>query len=105
MREHLTEKQQYWLGHVQACDRAGLTMRSYAEANGLSLAALYSWKATLRRKGALDEAAKPRLFQRATVVGGRASGQCRVVLPSGLALEVTCGTEPTWVAELVRALS
>jgi len=104
MREHLTEKQQYWLDHVQACDRAGLSMRSYAEANGLSLTALYSWKATLRRKGALD-AAKPRLFQRATVVGGRTSGDCRLVLPSGLALEVGAGTEPEWVAELVRALS
>lgn len=103
----LTEKQRSWLAHVQACREADTTMRAYATEQGLDVKAFYSAKALLRRKGILEPKArreKPR-FAKAQVVDGRGVGRCRIVLPSGLALEIGDGTDPAWVAELVDALA
>jgi hypothetical protein len=103
----LTEHQRSWLAHVQACREAGTTMRAYAAERGLNLPAFYSAKALLRRKGALEPKAqreKP-CFAKARVVDGHGAGYCRIILSSGVALEVRDGTTPAWVAELVRALA
>ena len=102
----LTEKQRFWLEHVEACDASGQSMRAYAQACDLNTTAFYNWKSILRRKGVLGESpAEPRLFQKANVTEGRTLGQCRLVLPAGLTLEFDSSAEPTWVAELVRALA
>lgn len=101
----LTKKQTYWLRHVQACDSAGMTMRGYAEANGLKVADFYSWKKSLRSKGLLAPGAKPSpsLFKRAQVMAS-GGGLCRLLLPSGLTLEFEPGTDPRWLAELLGVL-
>lgn len=106
MSSQLTEKQQHWLGHVNACRRSGQSTRSYAEANGLSLAALYNWTSVLRSKGVLDAPVRGsgKLFRQAAVVDG-GGGRCHVVLPTGLMLEFDDRAEPAWVAALVQALS
>ncbi len=33
----LTERQQYWLKHIRACDDAGQTSIDYARANGINV--------------------------------------------------------------------
>ena len=38
----LTERQQYWLQHIRACDAAGQTRIEYARANGINVHSLYS---------------------------------------------------------------
>jgi len=102
----LTEKQRFWLEHVRACERTGQSMRRYADEQGLEVAAFYSWKAALRRKGALGNTAQaPQLFRKAHVVDGRSAGRCRLILPTGLTLEFDSAAEPAWVAELARALA
>lgn len=106
MQTTLTEKQQFWLEHVRACDESGQSMRAYADANGLNAAEFYSWKATLRRKGAfVSKGASTGLFRKAEIVDGHHLGRCRITLPSGIALDIEAGTEPTWVARLVSVLS
>lgn len=101
----LTAKQQFWFDHLKACAAAGQSMRDYAEHHGLDITAFYGWKAQLRRKGLIQPAGQARqpLFKKASVTGA-ARYRCRVVLPAGLALEFDVGSEPAWVAELVRAL-
>ncbi|MFW6346903.1 MAG: hypothetical protein ACOC0M_11325 [Halomonas sp.] len=106
----LTDVQRDWLRHARACDEAGTTMRAYATEHGLNLDAFYTAKGLLRRKGVLAPKAsrsqpEPPRFAKARVVDGRGLGRCRVVLPSGLALEVDAGTDPAWVAALVGALA
>jgi transposase len=100
-----TEKQQFWLEHVQACSISGKSMRAYAQANCLSVSAFYSWKKTLRGKGLAGELQpeSPSLFRKA-VVSDRRSGHCCVRLPSGLILEFDADIDPHRVAALVRAL-
>lgn len=105
-RTSLTEKQRFWLEHVRACERTSQSMRRYAEDQGLEVAAFYSWKAVLRRKGVLGETAPaPRLFRKARVVDGRSAERCRLVLPMGLTLEFDSGADPVWVAALAKALA
>ena len=105
MPSTLTKKQQFWLDHVRACDQSDQSMRAYARANGLKVAEFYSWKAVLRRKGVVGEDKPAAVFRKADIVDDRYPGHCRVMLPSGVALEVEAGTEPAWVAGLVAALS
>tara|TARA_R110002074_G_scaffold51314_1_gene129831 strand:- start:531 stop:794 length:264 start_codon:yes stop_codon:yes gene_type:complete len=70
----LTERQQYWLQHIRACDTAGKPSVEYARENGIGVSALYAARLALANKGALLQPGPPR-FQKATVVGGRFS--CR----------------------------
>jgi hypothetical protein len=106
--EHsLTEKQRFWLEQVKACNESGQSMRDYAEEHELDLGAFYSAKSVLRQKGIIEGTApgKQPLFPKARLSEGRSLGRCRLVLPAGAALEFDAGTDPTWVAQLVRSLS
>ena len=49
----LTERQQYWLQHIRACDAAGQTRIEYARANGINVHSLYSAKKALAAKSTL----------------------------------------------------
>jgi len=49
----LTERQRYWLDHVQACAASGKTIAEYAAAHGLAAQAMYAGKKRLVKKGIL----------------------------------------------------
>jgi len=52
----LTEKQQYWLKHLDAIETFDGTLKQYAEAHNLVLQDIYSWKSQLRQKGVIAPA-------------------------------------------------
>jgi len=60
----LTERQGYWLKHIQACDASGMTMVEYALAHDINVKGLYSGKEILVRNGVLPRAQRPSRFQR-----------------------------------------
>lgn len=35
LRDELTERQRYWLDHIEACERSGQTTKAYTEAHEL----------------------------------------------------------------------
>jgi hypothetical protein len=76
----LTERQQYWLQHIRACDAAGKPSVEYARENGIEVSDLYAARKALADKGALP---KPPRFQKAAVVGGTAGAQWQIQLPNG----------------------
>jgi hypothetical protein len=78
----LTERQQYWLKHIHACDAAGKPSVVYARENGIEVSALYSARKALADKGALPKPGPPR-FQKATVVDRTAGVQWQIQLPNG----------------------
>jgi len=78
----LTERQQYWLKHIRACDAAGKPSVVYARENGIDVSALYSARNALAEKGALPKSRSPR-FQQATVVDRTAGVQWQIQLPNG----------------------
>ena len=57
--DELTERQQYWLKHIRACDDARQTSIDYAKAHGLKVKSLYSARKALAEKGALPPAPPP----------------------------------------------
>lgn len=54
-RDGLTEKQQFWLEHVESCASSGVSMRAYSAQHGLDLQHFYSWKKQLKALGVLSE--------------------------------------------------
>ena len=53
----ITERQQYWLDHIQAADAFDGSIANYARTEGLKPNELYSWKGILARRGLLGVAA------------------------------------------------
>ena len=88
LREELTERQQYWLNHIESCDQLGQATKAYAETHGLSVSMMYSWRKKLSVMGVLSAGSERRQscnFERVQVVGGEPrSGEWRIVLPNGV---------------------
>jgi hypothetical protein len=81
----LTERQQYWLKHIRACDAAGQTSIDYARANGINVKTLYSARKALAEKGTLPPR-KAICFQKVQTpaVHSHPDSQWRIQLPNGV---------------------
>ncbi len=81
----LTERQQYWLKHIRACDAAGQTSIDYARANGINVKSLYSARKALAEKGTLP-LRKAISFQKVQTPAGHShsENQWRIQLPNGV---------------------
>ncbi|MCP4011118.1 MAG: hypothetical protein GY726_16580 [Proteobacteria bacterium] len=81
----LTDRQRYWLEHVQACEASGKSMAEYAASQGIAVRAMYGGKKTLVKKGVLP-VVQPTRFQRVQVMEATASSQWRIGLPNGVSV-------------------
>ena len=83
----LTERQQYWLKHLRACDASGKTTIDYAREHSIKVKSMYSARKALAEKGTLPRPQSTR-FQQVQVVAGKPAGdaQWHVQLPNGLAV-------------------
>ena len=85
----LTERQRYWLEHLEACERSGETTKAYAKAHGLSPSMMYSWRKELTIRGVWSRRcgmSRPSTFDRVEVVGEASPllSTWRIVLPNGV---------------------
>ena len=94
----LTERQRYWLEHIQACAASGKSIVEYAAAQDFTAQTMYAGKSTLVKKGILS-ALRPARFQRVQVMEAPASNQWRIGLPNGVSVvfagEVDAGSLAT----------
>ena len=94
----LTDRQRYWLEHIQACETSGKSIAEYATEHGVNARAMYSGKKILVNKGVLP-ATQPTRFQRVQVMEAAVSSQWRIGLPNGVSVafvgEVDAGTLTT----------
>jgi len=81
----LTERQRYWLEHIQACKDSGKTIAEYAAEQGFTARAMYGGKKILVKKGVLPSR-RPARFQRVQVLEATPSSQWRVGLPNGVSV-------------------
>lgn len=81
----LTERQQYWLKHIRACDTAGQTSIGYARENDINVKTLYSARKALAEKGTLPPR-KSVSFQKVQTpaVHPHLDNQWRIQLPNGV---------------------
>jgi hypothetical protein len=84
----LTDRQRYWLEHIQACEASGLSMAEYAGSKGIAVRAMYGGKKILVQKGILASA-QPARFQRVQVMEEPVSKQWRIGLPNGVSVAFT----------------
>ncbi|MFB3077560.1 MAG: hypothetical protein ACE1Y4_06090 [Lysobacterales bacterium] len=86
----LTERQQYWLNHIRACDRSGQTIIDYAREHGINVKSLYSARKSLVQKGKLPRP-QPDRFQKVQVVSSASNlaNQWQVQFPNGTAISFT----------------
>ena len=81
----LTERQRYWLEHIQACKDSGKTIAEYAAEQGFTARSMYGGKKTLVKKGVLP-GTHPARFQRVQVLEAPLSSQWRIGLPNGVSV-------------------
>lgn len=86
-KNHLTERQQYWLKHLRACEAANMTTVDYARKHDLKAKSMYAARKALAENGALPAVpASP--FQKVQVASASAltGSQWQVQLPNGAAV-------------------
>jgi hypothetical protein len=104
-RESLTDKQRYWLTHVERCEVTGSTMVAYAGAQSLDLKQFYTWKMRLTRLGILPQSTKPVAFKRIAVRPTQEFGaSCRIECPNGTRIQVAAGCDPAWLSLIFKAV-
>ena len=82
----LTDRQQYWLEHIKACDASGKCASAYAAERGFRVGAMYAGKKSLIQKGMLPQPAGVR-FQRVRSEAATVGGEWRIQLLNGVSVE------------------
>jgi transposase-like protein len=96
----------FWMEHVAAIKREGISASAYAKRHGVAVTRLYYWQRKLRAAAVPAEAIQPRAFVALRVghaVGARVPANCTLVLESGMRLEMMALPTPEWLAALGRA--
>ena len=81
----LTDRQRYWLEHVQACEASEKSIAEYAATQGIAVQTMYAGKSMLVKKGVLPST-QPTRLQRVQVMEATASNQWRIGLPNGVSV-------------------
>ncbi len=98
----LTERQRAWLEHLRACRAQGLSLKAYAQRQGLNLQRFYQWNRRLKRLG-LAATDAPVSFAAVRVSAARAvTGSQRLHFPNGLMLEWDGSADLALVEHLLR---
>lgn len=108
-KDELTERQRYWLGHVEACERSGQTTKAYAEVHGLSTSMMYSWRKEFTIRGVLPKRSKTRQakgFDRVAVIGTEAASSAwHIVLPNGVQIGFSGPVDEARLSAVLTAAS
>ncbi len=88
----LTQKQSYWLRHIEKAQAPELSISGYARANQLNPQQLYQYQHALRKKGVLSIKDKKPRFQKLTIQETvnqslAKPGMVNLYFPNGLRLE------------------
>ena len=115
-RGELTERDRFWLRHLERQAAGAETSKAYAAREKLSICALYqarmrliargAWPAAPARKGSGPVLAAPVRFTRlALPAPAPAAMACRLRLPSGMVLEWSAPPPPEVLADLLARMA
>lgn len=82
-------------------EKGGQTAAEFCRDNDLSPATLSFW---LRQQAAPESHDEPALVEVPMPALSTAPAAVTIQLPSGLRMEITAGTDPKWLAQLLRVL-
>jgi len=92
------DRREFWETHWQRCRKLGMTLKEYAEKEGLTVSVLYRWSKRLKREEATSST-----FSRVTVLPS-VPAQYRLCFPNGLVLEWSGETDAEQLSRLVKCL-
>lgn len=96
---------EFWAEHVAASQRESIPASEYARRHGLAVKSLYYWRQKLKRINPQDAPLQASKFVALRIAPDAAhQGNCALVLPSGLRLEMSALPAPEWLAALARAV-
>ncbi len=103
----LTERQQFWLDHIQACEASGSSAKQYAEDHDLPVTALYQSKKDLRRRGLLPmPSRKAPSFAKVHMASDDARERVlRICFPSGIRVECPTSSRGAEVEQLLQIVA
>jgi len=101
--QELTERQRYWLSHIEACEASGESLKAYAAAHGFAAGAIYAAKKVLIRKGLLGQS--PGRFRRVHAVVPGPGCEWRVDLPNGAAVGFSGAVDATALSAVLQVVS
>lgn len=101
----ITERQQFWLDHIQAAEAFDGSIADYARSEGLKPKELYSWKGILARRGLLDRPLADSNSGFVRVIAPARSLGMSLVLPNGVRLEWHGDLCPEQLEALVTSAS
>ncbi len=100
MSQH-QNRRQFWRAHLERCRGLGITLKAYAEQEGLTVSVFYGWSKRLKREESVGAGAA---FSRVRVApsGG---ADFRLRFPCGLVLEWSGEADSGQLTRLVKALA
>ena len=97
----LTERQQYWLNHIHACEASGKSIADYAVKHDINVKTMYAGKKMLVKKGILPRTRSNR-FQRAQISSIAVTHDWRIYLPNGVSIAFSGAVEANTLSTVLN---
>ena len=94
-------RQDFWFNHIQRCQGEGITLKAYAEREGLTLSVLYGWSKRYQ-KARVPQSPN---FLQAVIKPPQRMGTYRLHFPNGLILEWDAAADTRQLGPLLELLS
>lgn len=100
----LTERQRYWLEHIQAWNKSGKRMSEYAKDQNFPVRSMYDAKKTLVNKGILprSRSSYTARFEQVQIIESSNESEWRITLPNGLAVEFTASLNEQTLSTVLK---
>ncbi len=100
----ITERQQYWLDHLNNAATSGSSLVDYAKARELKAKDLYAWKTRLINLGHLPASRKRKRHNFVPVVSVGNAASATLVMPNGFRLELQGAVDRALLQDLMNAV-
>ena len=95
---HNRDRREFWQAHWQRCRKLKMTLKDYAEREGLTVSVFYGWSKRFKREAAAESG-----FSRVTIMP-ETPAQYRLRFPNGLVLEWSGKADAEQLSGLVKCL-
>ncbi len=103
----LTERQQFWLDHIRACEASGDTAAQYAKIHDLPVTSLYQRKKEFRKRGLLlAPSCKTPSFAKVRNASGEVREKVlRICFPNGVCVEWPASSHEDEAKQLLQVVA
>ena len=101
----LTERQRYWLEHIQSWNNSGKRMTEYARDQDFPVRAMYDAKKTLVQKGILPRSRSSHTtrFEQVQIIESSNESEWRIALPNGAVVEFSASLDEQILSAVLKS--